>query len=66
MIDAIYVAVLYVFKIRSKMPMSTTWGLLGQPRRPVRLGESVTGLGLAVSLLVAVATNPVFRSAFLP
>lgn len=85
LIDGMYAMVLYYFKIRNKMPMSTTWVFLGNLGGR-ELGLSLIGkgkstkkskniimkdiayatIGLVVSLLLAVAVNPLFKDAFLP
>ncbi|MCA9665351.1 MAG: hypothetical protein KC503_07175 [Myxococcales bacterium] len=84
-VNLVYAAILYVFKVVSRMPMSTTWvfiGLLGgreivinaalpahQRRSRGELLWIITkdvilaGIGLLVSLALAVVINPVVRTA---
>ena len=84
-IDLIYAIILYIFKIQSEIPMSTTWvflGLLGgrelaMSLRNVGERDAVGALkligkdagfafiGLAVSLIVAMAVNDVVRAGIL-
>lgn len=85
LIDGLYAVVLYYFKIRNKMPMSTTWVFLGNlGGRELALSLSGAGkqlkktkntvlkdiayasIGLVVSLLIAIAVNPAFKSMLTP
>jgi hypothetical protein len=84
-IDLVYSAILFVFILSSKIPMSTTWVFIGllsgrelamslqkstdrSPREVFKLMIKDAGyatIGLIVSLILAVAVNPVIRNGFL-